>query len=69
MSEDPNSESKSTGNRDSLGNKAQTPDKLRNPRATRKGKDMPGDHEGHRTDPEEDYAKPDGSERRGSGGS
>jgi len=48
--------------------KADTPQKYRSPRSIGKGKDMPEDHEGHRTDPEEDYERPDGSERRGLGG-
>ncbi len=63
MIEDPNSESPSNGYTDNLQNKADTPDKLRNPRATRKGPDMPGDFRKHRTDPDNDYEKPDGSER------
>lgn len=67
MIEDPNGEEASSSTRDSVKDNADTPEKLRNPRATRKGPDMPEDHGRHRTDPEEDYAKPDGSERRGPG--
>ena len=67
MIEDPNSEDTSPGNSDGPANNANTAEKFRNPRATRKGPDMPGDHQGHRTDPEEDYPKPDGSEG-GAGG-
>ena len=47
-----------------------TPDKHRNPRALRKGPDMPEDHDQrHQTDPEDDYENPDGTgPRRGLGG-
>lgn len=69
MIDDPNNEETSAGNSDSPENNANTAEKFRNPRATRKGPDMPGDHERHRTDPEEDYEKPDGSERDGLPGS
>lgn len=50
--------------------RSDTPDKHRNPRAGDKGPDMHEDHgKGHRTDPEEDYEKPDGTgPRRGLGG-
>lgn len=62
MIEDPNSESSSSGNAESPQSNANTAEKYRNPRATRKGPDMPEDHGRHRTDPENDYPKPDGSE-------
>lgn len=39
------------------------PDQVRNPRAERKGRDMPEDYgSGHRTDPESDYPRPDGKD-------
>lgn len=38
------------------------PDKIRNPRSGDKGPDMPDDHgSGHRTNPEREYERPDGS--------
>jgi len=67
MIEDPNSESPSSGNPEGLQSNANTADKFRKPGSTGKGPDMPEDHTSHRTDPEEDYPKPDGSERGGQG--
>ena len=64
MTNDPNSEDTTSANHDSIGNNPNTAEKYRNPRATRKGPDMPEDRDGHRIDPETDYARPDGSERR-----
>jgi hypothetical protein len=64
MSNDPNSEETTSANGDGIENSPDTADRYRNPRATRKGPDMPGDHDGHRIDPDTDYARPDGSERR-----
>ena len=57
-------------NEDSDQSQADTADKHRNPRTGRKGPDMPEDHDkGHRTDPEADYEKPDGTgPRRGPDG-
>lgn len=66
MIEASNSEGTASENGDSSddNHKADSAEKYRNPRATRKGPDMPEDLDGHRTDPETDYVKPDGSERR-----
>ncbi len=64
MANDPNSEDTTAVNQDSIANDPDTAEKYRNPRATRQGPDMPEDRDGHRIDPDNEYAKPDGSERR-----
>jgi len=64
MIEGPNSKGTASDNGVSSNDNADSVTKYRNPRATRKGPDMPEDLDGHRTDPETDYVKPDGSERR-----